>query len=127
MMDRLRRFMIGRYGVDRLQWALLLAYFFWSVIFPFGYIRYVSLIFLILFWYRFLSRDIARRSSENEKFVRLTDPIVNYFKRLNNRLKDREHRYYTCPRCKQTLRVPRGAGKITITCPYCKTSITKKT
>lgn len=127
MMDKLRRFMIGRYGTDRLNWALLIAYLIWSMIFAYGYIRYVSLIFLGFFWYRFLSRDVYRRSAENRKFVEMTDPIVNYFKKLNNQLKDREHRYYTCPRCKQTLRVPRGIGKITITCPSCKNSITKKT
>ena len=119
--------MIGRYGSDRLNWALIIAYFIWSMIFTGGYIRYVSFIFLGFFWFRFLSRDVYRRHAENQKFIAMTDPAVNYFKKLNNRLKDREHRYYTCPRCKQTLRVPRGVGKITITCPFCKNSITKKT
>lgn len=127
MMEKFRRFMIGRYGSDRLNWALLISYFIWSMIFARGYIRYVSVIFLILFWYRFLSKDVYRRNMENRRFIELTDPVVNYFKRLNSRMKDREHRYYTCPRCKQTLRVPRGMGKITITCPSCKSTITKKT
>lgn len=126
-MEKLRRFMIGRYGSDRLNWALLIAYFIWSMIFTRGYIRYAAVIFLALFWFRFLSRDVYRRNAENRKFTELTDPAVNYFRKLNSRLKDREHRYYTCPRCKQTLRVPRGMGKITITCPHCKSTIIKKT
>ena len=44
-----------------------------------------------------------------------------------DRLKDRQNRYYTCPRCRQTVRVPRGKGKIAITCPRCKERFIKKT
>ena len=127
MMEKLRQFMIGRYGSDRLNLALLIAYFILSMILGGRYTRFIPLILLGIFWYRFLSRDVYRRHAENQKFITMTDPVVNYFKKLNSRLKDREHRYYTCPRCKQTLRVPRGVGKITITCPFCKNSITKKT
>ena len=43
------------------------------------------------------------------------------------RIRDRKHRYFTCPRCHQTVRVPRGKGKIAITCPKCKEKFTKKT
>lgn len=126
MMDKIRRFMIGRYGSDRLGWALIMAYFFWSILFSYTKLRFISLIFLALFWFRFLSRDTYSRYRENQKFIDFTDPIINRVKRLYSRLNDREHRYYTCPHCKQVLRVPRGAGKITITCPACKNSITKK-
>ena len=36
------------------------------------------------------------------------------------------YRFYKCPQCKQTVRVPKGRGKICITCPKCKTEFIKK-
>ena len=33
----------------------------------------------------------------------------------------------TCPKCKQQVRVPRGKGKIAITCPQCREKFIKKT
>ncbi len=126
MMDKIRRFMIGRYGSDRLGWGLLIAYLLWSTFLGYTKLRPISLIFLLLFWFRFLSRDTYQRSRENQKFIALTDPIVAGCKRIYSRLSDRQHRYYSCPKCKQMLRVPRGAGKIVITCPKCRNTITKK-
>ena len=32
---------------------------------------------------------------------------------------DAEHRIFRCPKCDQRVRVPRGRGKISITCPKC--------
>lgn len=127
MMNWLRNFMIGRYGVDQLQWTLLGAYLALSLLLPGGLWRFLALIPLTLFWIRFLSRDVYKRSAENRVFLQKAEPVIRFLQRWNNRLKDREHRYYNCPRCKQVLRVPRGRGKIVITCPSCQTSITKKT
>lgn len=127
MLNWLRNFMAGRYGVDHLQWALLGVYLVLSLLLPSGWWRFLALIPLVLFWIRFLSRDIYKRSAENRVFMQKAEPVIRLFSRWNSRLKDRDHRYYTCPRCKQVLRVPRGRGKITITCPNCHTSITKKT
>ncbi len=126
-MNWLRNFMIGRYGVDQLQWTLLGTYLALSLLLPGGLWRFLALIPLALFWVRFLSRDVYKRSAENRVFLQKAEPVIAFLKRWNNRLKDREHRYYSCPRCKQILRVPRGRGKIVITCPSCHTSITKKT
>ena len=36
------------------------------------------------------------------------------------------YRFFKCPQCKQTVRVPKGRGKICITCPKCKTEFIKK-
>ena len=65
---------------------------------------------------RSFSRNTYRRYRENRKFLLLLDQI-----------KDREHRYYECPRCRQLVRVKRGAGKIRITCPKCQEKFVKKT
>ena len=47
--------------------------------------------------------------------------------KLFDRLKDRQHRYFDCPKCHQMVRVPRGKGKISITCPRCREKFVKKT
>ena len=42
------------------------------------------------------------------------------FMRLLERIKDRKHKYFECPKCRQPVRVPRGKDKIAVTCPKCK-------
>ena len=56
-------------------------------------------------------------------------PIDDYrkFLKIVDRLKDREHRYFDCPKCHQTVRVPKGKGKIAISCPKCREKFVKKT
>ena len=66
--------------------------------------------------FRAFSRNTYQRYRENRKFLILVD-----------RLKDREHRYFECPRCRQPVRVPKGKGKIAISCPKCRERFVKKT
>ena len=119
----LRSFMAGRYGTDRLNMAILcagLAASLLSVISPFAAVNMVlfllsyGLLFLAIV--RCLSRNTYKRYQENRKFLKIVD-----------RLKDREHRYFDCPKCHQTVRVPKGKGKIAISCPKCREKFVKKT
>lgn len=116
--------MQGRYGTDRLNLALLFAgliccmiSLLFSWIFVVNVIFTVlSFVFLILAILRALSRNTYKRYQENRKFLMIFE-----------KLKDREHRYFDCPRCRQQVRVPRGKGKISISCPKCKEKFIKKT
>lgn len=81
---------------------------------------------LIADW-RVLSRDISARVRENGTFLRYWQEVRGALNRFTARVKDRDHRYYHCPRCRQQLRVPRGRGKIVITCPKCRHEFVKKT
>ena len=121
--DWFRNFMIGRYGSDKLNIYLLgagIVLMLLGSIFG-GKVPLMSwcslLSYVPLFWciFRMYSRNIEARRRENAAFV-------NFF----NRLKDKEHRYFHCPRCRQTVRVPRGRGKINITCPKCGSKFIKK-
>ena len=117
-----RHFMMGRYGTDKLN-TLLLGLGFVSC-FASALIRNngVSLLFTILAYgfmivalFRCFSRNTYKRYRENRKYLLLKE-----------RIRDRKHRYFTCPRCRQTVRVPRGKGKIAITCPKCREKFTKR-
>ena len=130
-MSWLRKFMIGRYGSDQLSTALLI----FSVILTFAagltslsllaYIGYVPLGICI---FRMLSRNISKRSMENYKFAMLISPVYSWFKKTQNRAKEaKTHRSFNCPNCKTKLLLPKGKGKIIITCPKCKTEFRKKT
>ena len=123
MRDWLRRFMQGRYGNDKLNMTLL-----WcgvgacviSMILPWSRIKvlFSAISYALMIWaiFRGLSRNTYKRYQENRKYLQFVDM-----------LKDREHRHYHCPRCRQPVRVPRGKGKIAITCPRCKEKFIKKT
>ena len=119
----LRQFMMGRYGTDKLNIAILGAGVIASIVAMFIYFPPVKLLFVFISYvfmgwaiFRTLSRNTYKRYKENRKYLMLLQ-----------RIKDREHRYYDCPRCRQQVRVPRGKGKINISCPKCKEKFIRKT
>ena len=118
-----RQFMVGRYGTDKLGLALLgtaLAMSLLGALLPTGIVSLVLSLgyYALMFWalFRMFSRNTYARYEENRKFLRFFD-----------RLKDRSHCYFSCPKCRQSVRVPRGKGKIAITCPRCKERFIRKT
>lgn len=44
----------------------------------------------------------------------------------SNMRSDKDHRIFRCPNCDQRVRVPRGRGKIEITCPRCSHRFVKR-
>lgn len=130
-MKWLQNFMRGRYGPDQLSLFLLVLYFIITLISTFAGVPIVSYIALLLIfwcWFRILSRKTYKRSAENTKFLRMVYPITSRYHTIKKKFKDRKtHKYYKCPNCKQELRVPKGKGEITITCPKCKTKFDKRT
>lgn len=118
----LRRFMEGRYGTDKLGMFLLRTALILMVVdlfLPESVVKLVvwALSYGLMIWavVRALSRNTYRRYEENRKFLQFFDA-----------LKDREHRYYNCPKCRQRVRVPRGKGKIAISCPRCREKFVHK-
>jgi len=115
--DALRRFMYGRYGGDQLGTALMvlglvlciLGAFVWNVL------SALAWIVLIFYSFRVFSKNIPRRRQENAWFLRTTAPF-----------RDRQHRYFRCPSCKQQMRVPRGKGRIQVTCRSCGATFEEK-
>lgn len=129
-MNWLRNFMAGRYGGDQLNIALILLYLILAIvaqITQLWVIWIVEILLLVYCFFRILSRNVEKRYQENQKFLKLWNPIKQWLLGIKIRVCDKTHRYYHCPKCKNTLRVPRGKGKICITCPVCKTEFIKKT
>ena len=137
MRDRFMRFMYGRYGGnDQLSVCLFVLYlvvFVLSAIFrrtvAAPILMAVGYVLVLIYFFRCLSRNIYRRQAENQKFLRVWNPVKNYFRFLKLRFRERNgvKKLYRCPKCHQTIRVPRGRGKIAITCPKCRFEFIKKT
>lgn len=127
----LRRVMMGRYGVDQLTWVLLgfaVLMTLCSGIFQSSVFSILSWIVLIYGYFRIFSRNIAARQKENQALMSFWYKLKNGRTSAPKKKKDyKNYRYYACPNCKQKLRVPKGKGKISITCPKCNTNFIKKT
>ena len=133
MREKLARFMIGRNGNDQLNLFLLglaLALLVIAAIFKssFGRISYVIVLALLGYaYFRMLSRNIYKRREENGKFVRARYKLSAAVKlRKEQWIQRKDYKFFTCPSCKTTLRVPRGHGKIKIVCRKCGNSFTGK-
>ncbi len=131
MMNKLRQFLWGRYGVDTLGYVLVffsLGLNLIGTLFGIDWLILVSYLPLIWAFFRMLSRNIARRSAENTKFMRFFGPVKKWGKLQANRIRDiRTHRYIRCPSCRNMLRLPKGKGEITVTCPVCKNRFDSRT
>ncbi len=136
MKEKIMRFFWGRYGVDPLGYGIIIFSMAFSLASSLtkeasdiaSYILWL-LSYALLGWaiFRMLSRNISARRHENDKFTRVWKPVKKWFKLQYNRMKDiKTHRYFSCPNCKNNLRVPKGRGTITITCPVCKTKFDRK-
>ncbi|MCC5910100.1 MAG: hypothetical protein JJT76_06650 [Clostridiaceae bacterium] len=130
-MDWLRRFMVGRYGGDQLSIFLLVLSIVLTLISRIAGVSIlmtISYIPLFVAVYRMLSKDLQKRSMENYRFAIFVSPIYAKFKNIQSHIKGlKTHKYYKCTTCKTMLRVPKGKGKIVITCPQCKDRFTRKT
>ena len=123
--NALYRFMYGRNGVDALSWALVVLEVVLSLLSAFIHVRGVSqalyfvstaLMFVVLL--RIFSRNLARRQAENAKFLTWWTPKANAIRGARARRADKAHKYVRCS-CGAYCRVPRGVGKIELTCPQC--------
>lgn len=125
--------MQGRYGMDDLNrclyWSFLVL-FILELIIPFRPVKavlgWVTLAIIIWETFRMLSRNIPKRYSENLKFLDMTAGLRRAIRLNRRKFDDRKtYRYFKCPGCGQEVRVPKGKGRIRITCPKCHQSFEK--
>lgn len=122
------RFMNGRYGIDSLGWCLMILYGVFYIVGWFFPARSpalricggVSLLILVLFFWRALSRNPVRRQAENERYLRIRRAVQRWFGRQRDRIRYiRRYRFRQCPYCRARLRLPLRRGVRTVTCSRC--------
>lgn len=98
----------------------------------------LAIVLVVIALLRMLSRNIGKRRSENDAFLSLfsflsPDPKAKARKEEERRRREqrkedlRTHAYFRCPECRTECRVPKGKGKIRITCPKCGHQFIKRT
>ena len=113
---KIQQFMRGRNGVDELNRFLIygmLVLYVLSVLFRSSILYYISFVILIYSFYRMLSKNLYVRREENRKFV----TWLETFRIKMDQRKD--YKIFKCKGCGRNIRVPRGKGKIEVTCPMC--------
>jgi len=127
--NALQRFMYGRYGNDQLNMVLVLlslALYLVFAITSWTFLYAVSFMLMAVALFRCLSRNYDRRRAENGKFLSLVQPVTRWYRLRRTIRRDKDHCYFKCPNCGQQLRVPRGKGRITVTCRGCGASFQEK-
>ena len=130
MRDWFRRLMMGRYGVDQLTWVLLVLSLLLSLcgsIFRVQLLGILCWAVLVVCYLRIFSRTNYARQQENKRFMQFWWRLKNGRSKRPSREQRKNYKVFSCPTCKQKLRVPRGKGKISISCPKCGRSFIKKT
>ena len=129
-MNWLQRFMAGRYGSDQLNFALLVLCLLLSLISQITglyVLLLISYLPLLIAIFRMFSRNIYKRRAENAWFLKLWTPVKTWFVQKFTMLRQsKQYRFFKCPSCRATVRVPRGKGKIQIRCPHCGNTFLKK-
>lgn len=130
MKRKLMQFMQGRYGVDQfgrtLFWVIMICLV-TSLFARTNFLYFLALILLIYSYFRMFSKNRAKRYAENQRYLALTEGMRRTFTSWKRTIAQRKrHHIYRCPNCKQKIRVPRGKGRIAITCPKCHTEFIKK-
>lgn len=130
MKEKIQRFMIGRYGADDLskaQSVVVMILLVLSLFGRLGILYWLALALMIYSIWRMFSKNISKRYEENQKYLNYRYKATVKIDRMKKHFAQRKiYRFYKCPQCRQKVRVPKGRGKICITCPKCRTEFVKK-
>ena len=133
MRNWLQKVMAGRYGVDEFNRCLnttALITLVLSILFK-GVLSMLfclmAIVALVFSYFRMFSRNTYRRRAENNAYLTLRYNLTRKFSGLKQRMQQKKYyRFFKCPKCGITTRVPKGKGKIRITCPKCGESFVRK-
>ena len=124
------RFMQGRNGVDQLSQFLNVVVLILLVVSIFTksiILDWLPFVLMGYMYFRIFSRNIPKRSMENQKFCNMRyDLAIKKNKWKKEREQKKIYRFFRCPMCKQKVRVPKGRGKICITCPKCRQEFVRR-
>lgn len=129
MKNLLNNILYGRNGIDELGLFTIWVYIVISLInlFTNSFIGDFSALLLVaLILFRMLSKNFTARQKENNVFKKITNFIFKPFENLKRNIKDKEHVYKKCSKCKTVLKLPLPSKKgfQNAKCPKCKKSLT---
>lgn len=118
--EKIRRFFAYRNGFDSLAttsiWSAVIVMLI-SAFIPVQWLRsllnLLSWALIIYGYFRVFSKNVYKRRAENMKFFTWKNTMKQRWTQRKT------HKFYRCPKCHKTLRVPKGKGKISITCRNC--------
>ena len=134
--EKFYRFMIGRNGTDDfarftivLGVVLLLLSMIGGSGTVFSTICWLAAIAaLVVCYLRIFSRNIEKRRKENQWYLKKRYAFLRWLRSLRDRWQQRkEYRFFRCPSCHTLLRVPKGKGRLQLTCRKCGHRFVKKT
>lgn len=129
MKQKLQQFMVGRYGIDSFSKFLMgtaLVLCILDIFIDSAMMNSWFVLIIIYVYFRMFSRNHSKRYQENMKYLQIRNKVIAKFNSEKSVMKQRKtHHIYKCPTCRQKIRIPRGKGRICITCPKCKTEFTK--
>ena len=126
---KLEGWMIGRYGQDELnRFLMYVSLFFIFLAMADPVWAYVALLPMCWSMYRCYSKNVVKRRQERATYLRITAKPRQWGRLQKRKWQDRNtHKYFTCKECGAVFRVPKGKGKIEVTCPNCKVHSIRKT
>ena len=117
--DKLANFMIGRNGSDELSQAVVvegIVFYFIYIFTRAGVFNVISTAALVYALFRVFSKNVSARAQENREFQKYIQ-----FAKMKWELR-KTHKVFLCKNCGKIVRVPKGKGKIEVTCPACRTT-----
>ncbi|GFI44112.1 hypothetical protein IMSAGC018_01792 [Lachnospiraceae bacterium] len=129
MKEKFIRFMYGRYGMDSFGKFTIIAGLVTMILAGWNDSMLLSLVSwtcIVYSYFRMFSKNIYKRSSENQWYLNKTYKLRQaFYKQKNLMLQRKTHHIYKCPTCRQKIRIPRGKGRIEIRCPKCSSTFIK--
>ncbi len=121
--DKLYQFMQGRNGIDEmgmvLIWTSLIILIIGTLLDGF-LLTLIAFALLVYSYFRVFSKNLGARQAENQSYLAQRERLRFKFQSLKVRIGLRKtHKYLKCKKCNNKMRVPRGKGKIEVTCPHC--------
>ena len=129
--EKFYRFMAGRYGAD--QFSRFLSFASLALIVVNLFVRstvlwLLGIAALVCVYIRMFSRNFEKRRRENERYLQLKYKLTSGTRNWADRQKQRrDYAFFRCPSCHAMLRVPRGKGKIRVTCRKCGNAFERRT
>lgn len=131
MRQKFQQFMTGRYGIDefgRLLSFVVIILCLISIFIPKPFWEILTVLAILYCYFRIFSRNFDKRYKENIRYLEIKNKLVGHFHKNAAPTQQKiQYRIYSCPNCKQKIRVPKGKGAVMITCPKCHTEFKKRT